>query len=169
MASLERHYISADHLLAPEMVQSLVQDTHRRSKSNNDGKNCRAYPAIARVPSGLLGVCVVETSGRICGAGDVDYEFSITSVSKPFLFALICETIGSKEARAKLSADATGLSFNSLAKIAANPLLPKEVRAQDDLGNITCGRNDQLCVARAASEASKLPIASDGVFLRRAA
>jgi glutaminase len=162
MASLERHY----NLSAPEMTQSFVQDTHRRSKSNSDGKNSRAYPALARVPSELFGVCVVGTSGRVYG---VDYEFTIMSVSKPFLFALICETIGPKEARTKLGANATGLPFSSLAKIAANPLPPKEIQAQVDLGNITCGRNDQLCGARAASEASKRPIASDGVFLRGAA
>jgi hypothetical protein len=66
------------------------------------------------------------------------------SVSNPFLFALICETIGLKEARAKLGANATGLSFNSLAKIAASPLLPKEIRTQVDLSDITCGSNDQL-------------------------
>jgi hypothetical protein len=144
MASLERHYISAGHLPAPEMVQSLAQDTHRRSKSNSDGKNSQAYPALARVPSELFGVCVVGTSGRIYGAGDVDSEFSIMSVSKPFLFALICETIGPEEARAKFGANATGLPFNSLAKIAANPLLPKEIQARVDLGNITCISNDQL-------------------------
>jgi hypothetical protein len=144
MASLERHYISAGHLPAPEMVQSLAQDTHRRSKSNSDGKNSQAYPPLARVPSELFGVCVVGTSGRIYGAGDVDYEFSIMSVSKPFLFALICETIGPEEARAKLGANATGLPFNSLAKIAANPLLPKEMQGQVDLDNITCVSNDQL-------------------------
>ena len=107
MASLERHYISTGHLPAPEMVQSLVQDTHRRSKSNSDGKNSQAYPALARVPSELFGICVVGTSGRIYVAGDVDYEFSIMSVSKPFLFALICETIGPEEARAKLGANET--------------------------------------------------------------
>jgi glutaminase len=39
------------------------------------------------------------------------------SVSKPFLFALVCETIGPEEARAKLGANATGLPFNSLAAI----------------------------------------------------
>jgi glutaminase len=144
MASLERHYISAGHLPAPEMVQSLVQDTHRRSKSNSDSKSSQVYPALARVPSELFGVCVVGTSGRIYGAGDVDYEFSIMSLSKPFLFALICERIGSEEARAKLGADATGLPFSSLAKIAANPLLPKEIQAQVDLGNVTCVSNDPL-------------------------
>src|SRR5258708_8917325 len=117
MASLERHYISTGHLPAPEMVQSLVEDAHRRFKSNSDGKNSQVCPALARVPSELFGVCVVGTGGRIYGAGDVDYEFSIMSVAKPFLFALICETIGPEEVRAKLGANATGLPFTSLAPI----------------------------------------------------
>jgi glutaminase len=196
MASLKRHYVSTGHLTAPGIVQSLVRDTHRRSKSNSDSKISQAYPQRARVPSELFGVCVVGTSGRVYGSGDVDYELTVMNVSKSFLFALI-ETIGLEEARAKLGANATGLPFNSLAEIAANPLLPKEIQAQIDLGNITCVGNDQLrsvmekttatpsgvwlavvtamrlsiclCVARAATEASKLPIASDGVFLRRAA
>jgi glutaminase len=91
MASLKRRYISTGHSPASGMVQSLVQDTHRRSKSNSDSKNSQAYPALARVLSELFGVCVVGTSGRIYGAGDVDHEFSVMSVSNPFLFALICE------------------------------------------------------------------------------
>ena len=39
------------------------------------------------------------------------------SVSKPFLFALVCELIGADEARAKLGANATGFAFNSVAGI----------------------------------------------------
>jgi glutaminase len=83
-------YASTGHL--PETVQWLVNDARRRFKSNRDGENSRVCPALARAPGELFGVCVVGTSGRIYGAGDVDYEFSITSVSKPFLLALICET-----------------------------------------------------------------------------
>ncbi|MBR0900953.1 glutaminase A [Bradyrhizobium tropiciagri] len=113
----EQPYISTGHLPGPEMVQSLVDDAHRRFKSNTDGTASQVYPALARVPSELFGVCVVGTSGRIYGAGDVDHEFSIMSVSKPFLFALICETIGPEAARDKLGANATGLAFNSLAAI----------------------------------------------------
>jgi glutaminase len=77
----------------------------------------RFYPALARVPSELFGVCVVATSGQVYGAGEVDYEFSIMSGSKPCLFALVCETIGPEEARARLGSNATGPLFNSLAAI----------------------------------------------------
>jgi glutaminase len=113
----ERPYVSTGHLPTSDVVQSLVDDAHRRFKSESSGKNSEVYPALARVPSELFGVCVVGTSGRVYSAGDVDREFSIMSVSKPFLFALICETIGPEQARAKLGANATGLPFNSLAAI----------------------------------------------------
>jgi glutaminase len=100
-----------------ETVRTLVSDAHRRFKSNTDGQNSQVYPALARVPRDLFGVCVVGTSGSVYAAGDTDHEFSIMSVSKPFVFALICEAIGPEEAREKLGANATGLAFNSLAAI----------------------------------------------------
>jgi glutaminase len=110
-------YISTGHLPEPELVQKLVFEAHTRFKTNTNGKNSQVYPALVRVPSDLFGVCVVGTSGRVYAAGEIDYEFSIMSVSKPFIFALVCETIGSQDAREKLGANATGLPFNSLGAI----------------------------------------------------
>ena len=95
---------------AAETVQKLVSDAHARFKSNTDGENSQVYPALARVPSDLFGVCVVGTSGNVYAVGDAEHEFSIMSVSKPFVFALVCELIGPEEARAKLGANATGLA-----------------------------------------------------------
>ena len=86
----ERPYISTGHLPEPEMVQKLVSDAHGRFKSNGEGHNSQVYPALARVPRELFGVCVVGTSGRVYEAGDTEYKFSIMSVSKPFVFALVC-------------------------------------------------------------------------------
>ena len=92
--SSEQPYISTGHLPEPELVQRLVSEAHARFKSNTDGQNSQVYPALARVPNDLFGVCVVGTSGRVYAAGDAEHEFSIMSVSKPFLFALVCELIG---------------------------------------------------------------------------
>jgi glutaminase len=113
----ETAYVSTGHLPEPEMVQELVREAHARFKSNTEGENSQVYPALARVPSDLFGVCVVGTSGRVYAAGDVDHPFSIMSVSKPFVFALVCEIIGPDAARDKLGASATGLAFNSLAAV----------------------------------------------------
>ena len=53
---------------------------------------------------------MVGTSGDVYAVGDADYEFSIMSVSKPFVFALVCQAVGAEEAREKLGVNATGLA-----------------------------------------------------------
>ncbi len=114
-------YISTGHLPEAAEVERLVQRGHARFKDNDEGENSKVYPALERVPRDLFGICVAGTSGRIYAAGDVEHEFTIMSVSKPFIFALICELIGPSQARAKLGANATGRAFNSLAAIEAMP------------------------------------------------
>jgi glutaminase len=47
-------------------------------------------------------------------AGDSGHEFTIMSVAKPFVFALVCDILGADQARQKLGVNATGLAFNSL-------------------------------------------------------
>jgi len=93
-------YISTGHLPAPEQIRSLVAAAHARYQANAEGKNSQVYPALARVPSDLCGICVVGTGGNVYAAGDSDYEFTIMSVSKPLVFALVCELLGSSCHRA---------------------------------------------------------------------
>jgi glutaminase len=73
------------------------------------------------VPPDLFGICVVSTSGNVYAAGAADTEFTIMSVSKPFVFALVCDRIGVDEMRQMVGANATGRTFNSLAAIEASP------------------------------------------------
>jgi glutaminase len=117
----EPSYVSTGHLPEPATVQQLVSEAHARFKSNTEGENSQVYPALARVPRELFGVCVVGASGAVYAAGDIDYAFSIMSVSKPFVFALVCEAIGAEAAHEKLGANATGLAFNSLTAVERVP------------------------------------------------
>jgi glutaminase len=110
-------YVSTGHLPPAEDVVRLVDEAYERYKSNTEGKNSQVYPALARVPSDLFGVCVVGTNGEVYTVGAAEYEFSIMSVSKPFVFAAVCQAMGAEEARRKLGANATGLPFNSLAAV----------------------------------------------------
>jgi glutaminase len=96
----DQDYVSTGHLPTPEVVKRLVAEAHQRFKSNTEGKNSHVYPALERVPSDLFGICVVGTSGNVYGVGDTDHEFSIMSVSKPFVFALVCQELGAEELRA---------------------------------------------------------------------
>src|SRR6516225_7551187 len=110
-------YVSTGRLPSPEMVKSLVSEAYERFKSNAEGSSSDVYPALARAPSDLFGVCVVGTNGNVHAVGDTDYAFSIMSVSKPFVFALVCQLMGAEEAREKLGVNGTGLPFNSLSAI----------------------------------------------------
>jgi glutaminase len=110
-------YVSTGELPRTELVQRLVVHAHDLYRGNREGETSQVYPALARVPPDLFGVAVVDTSGAVFAAGDADCEFAIMSVSKPFVFALVCGLIGSEAAREKLGVNSTGLPFNSLAAV----------------------------------------------------
>ena len=112
-------YVSTGQLPSPDLVKRLVDEAHARFKSNTEGENSAVYPALARANPDLFGICVVGTSGNVYEAGDDQHEFSIMSVSKPFVFALVCQTVGADEAREKLGVNATGRAFNSVAAVEA--------------------------------------------------
>ena len=114
-------YVSTGHLPPEDLVRALVAEAHGRFQSDTEGENSQVYPALARVPSGLFGVCVVGTGGHVYPAGDADYEFTIMSVSKPFLFALVCQAVGVEAVREKVGVNATGRSFNSLEAVERGP------------------------------------------------
>jgi glutaminase len=113
-ATVGAPYVSTGHLPPPEQVRALVAEAYERYKSSTDGQNSQVYPALARVPSHLFGICEVGTNGAVYAIGDSDYEFTIMSVSKPFVFALVCEVLSPEQVREKIGANATGLAFNSL-------------------------------------------------------
>jgi len=110
-------YVSTGHLPPAELASALVAEAYDRFKSNSEGFNSTVYPALARVPKDLFGICVVGTTGNVFSAGEAEYEFTIMSVSKPFVFALVCEALGHENVRDKIGVNATGLAFNSLAAI----------------------------------------------------
>jgi glutaminase len=114
---LEASYVSTGHLPEDELVRSFVAEAYERYKSNMEGANSQVYPALAAAPSELFGVCMVSTTGKVYLAGYAEHEFAIMSVSKPFLFALVCQHLGAEACRQKLGVNSTGLPFNSLEAI----------------------------------------------------
>jgi glutaminase len=110
-------HVSTGHLPQPEDVRALVDAAYERYKANDEGQVSQIYPALARMPADLFGICIVGITGNVYEAGETAHPFTIMSVSKPFVFALICQEIGWDEAKAKIGANSTGLPFNSLAAV----------------------------------------------------
>jgi glutaminase len=116
-ASVDPPFVSTGRLPAPELVRTLVSQAHERFKANREGLSSDVYPALAEVAPDLFGLCVVGVNGAAYASGDSDHSFSIMSVSKPFVFALVCEVLGAEAARRRLGVNATGLKFNALEAI----------------------------------------------------
>ncbi|HEY7185358.1 MAG TPA: glutaminase A [Vicinamibacterales bacterium] len=120
-AESARPFVSTGRLPDAATITAQLTATHHRFASNTEGANSDVYPALARVSAELFGICVAATNGTLFEVGDTDVEFSIMSVSKPFVFALVCQEIGAARARERLGANATGLPFNSIAAIERSP------------------------------------------------
>jgi glutaminase len=121
---------SAQAIPSPQVLNRAVQEAYEKFKDVKDGANADYIPELAKVPSELFGVAIVTARGDVFTAGDVDYAFTIQSVSKPFTAALVMQEQGSASVIAdKIGVEPTGLPFNSilatqlLKPVSANPLV----------------------------------------------
>ena len=84
--------VAADKSMPSDKVlQALVQDAHAKFKDVKEGASADYIPELAKVPPDLFGVAIVTAEGKIYTAGDVDYAFTIQSVSKPFTAGLVMQ------------------------------------------------------------------------------
>ena len=102
-------------------MQRCVAEAYERFRHDDAGENSRVYPALARAPRNLFGIAVAGISGDRYEVGDASHQFTLMSVSKPFVFALVCESLGAERARAELGVNATGLPFDSVVAIERGP------------------------------------------------
>ena len=113
----------------------------RRTSASSRSTTARTrdvYPALARVPRELFGICVVGTGGDVYAVGDADYQFTIMSVSKPFVFALVCQALGAEEAREQ----ARGEQHRAAVQLADGDRAERRTADQPD-GQLGRDRDDQ--------------------------
>jgi glutaminase len=113
--------VSTGQLPAADRVRAVVDAAYERFKSNDDGENAAHYPALAAVPRHLFGISVAGVEGDVYAVGDAEYPFTIMSVAKPFVFALVCQALGAEQVRSKIGVNGTGLPFNSVMPLELNP------------------------------------------------
>ena len=85
--------------LTPEDYQRVVNEAYAKYKGVKEGANADYIPILATVPSEMFGVVIITREGEVYSAGELDYEFSIQSVSKPFTASLIMQEQGPKTLR----------------------------------------------------------------------
>ncbi len=112
-----RRFVSTGQLPPPQQTQDIVDLSYRIFRDIDQGENFSAYPALKEMPGELFGVALATTDGRTYLAGDADVPFTLMSVAKPFLFAVVAEAVGAEEIRQRVGLNATGMEFNSIVAI----------------------------------------------------
>src|ERR1700754_2051524 len=95
-----------------ELVASVVQEAYDKYKNDTNGKNADYIPYLAHVNSKLFGIAVVTTDNDVLTKGDVNYSFSIQSISKVYTLALAMEALGPDKVFEKVGSEPTGRPFN---------------------------------------------------------
>ena len=102
-------------------VEAVVKEAYEKFKSDTGGKNADYIPYLAQVDSKLFGIAIVTTDNQVLTLGDINYSFSIQSISKVFSQALAMEELGPDKVFEKVGSEPTGRAFNSVFAVADMP------------------------------------------------
>ena len=86
--------VSTGALPDSERVRELIAQAHEAYRHVTDGVVADYIPALAQAPADLFGIAVAGVAGGRAGVGDSAHAFTIQSVAKPFVFALVCDASG---------------------------------------------------------------------------
>lgn len=98
-------------------LSTLIQQLHRKFGEVNSGKLASYIPELATVDKDKFAIAITSVDGETIFAGDATHEFSIQSISKPFLFGLAMEFHGLKHVLSRVGVEPTGDPFHSLIKL----------------------------------------------------
>jgi glutaminase len=161
-------WISTGHLPAEAVVRELVAQAHHRFQAVREGNVATYIPALAAADPERFAIAVASTGGQLFEVGETGHAFSIQSLSKPFLYGLICEAIGEREAREKLGVNSTGLPFNSVQAVEraedglSNPMVNAGAIAATSLAPGECAEEKWAFIAEGFSRFAGRPLTVDG-------
>lgn len=104
----------------PDHIDEILAAAHERAQAHREGVVADYIPLLARADAEAFGVCVADVDGGLHEIGDTRVEFSIQSISKAFVFALLCDALGHEDVMEIVGVNNTGLAFNSVVAIELN-------------------------------------------------
>ncbi len=99
---------------AASPLRETLRDLHAKFVSVDDGAVADYIPELAKADPGWFGISVVSVDGQSVDVGDFEQEFTMQSVSKPFVFGLALEDHGREHVLSKIGIQPIGESFNSI-------------------------------------------------------
>jgi glutaminase len=109
--------------VAPKAAQlkAAVNSAYSMFRGDTSGKNADYIPYLAQVNPKLFGIAVVTTDNQVYTVGDINYSFSMQSISKVFTLALAIEQLGADTVFDRIGNEPTGRPFNSVDAVVDMP------------------------------------------------
>ena len=113
-----------DQRLSP--VQAFLDSLHAKYAPLTEGDVATYIPELANADPELFGICIATTDGFVYEVGHSRHEFTIQSISKPFVYGLALDDNGPDQMMTKVGVEPSGDAFNaiSLHKVTGCPLNP---------------------------------------------
>lgn len=94
----------------PTYLNAILDDV----RDNTEGENADYIETLRRADPDKLALALCTRSGNLYSVGDDEYEFSIQSISKPFLYALALDRLGEEKVHSHVGVEPSGEAFNEL-------------------------------------------------------
>ncbi|UIZ92188.1 glutaminase [Corynebacterium sp. CNCTC7651] len=98
----------------PSPVPQYLQDILDTVRDQDGGETADYIEKLKNADPDKLGLALCTTDGHVYAVGDTDYEFSIQSISKPFVYALALDIYGAEEVHKYVGVEPSGEAFNEL-------------------------------------------------------
>src|SRR6266705_3648531 len=95
-------------------VLDYLEQLRQEFAAVKDGAVATYIPGLAKANPDWFGICLVTATGAIYEVGDTRQDFTIQSISKPFVYGLALEDNGRTEVLNKVGMEPTGDAFNSI-------------------------------------------------------
>ena len=84
------------------------------TRSLDEGEVATYIPELGQADPSSFGIVVVTTDGHVYEVGDTDLEFTIQSISKPFVFGMALEDCGRDAVLERVGVEPSGNPFNAI-------------------------------------------------------
>lgn len=96
------------------MIIDYLSDVLEDYRPDDSGEQASYIPELAHADPDHLAVCLATIDGKVYAVGDTEVEFTIQSISKPFVYALALEDRGFDTILEQVSVEPSGEGFNEL-------------------------------------------------------
>lgn len=99
---------------AASPLRETLRELHATFQSLDDGEVASYIPELAKANPKSFGISLVSVNGQAVDVGDFAEEFTIQSVSKPFVFGQALEDHGREDVLSTIGVQPIGEAFNSI-------------------------------------------------------